>query len=87
MLVLAHKNLRLVKKAIEALSSEDSGFFVHIGRKSNVGSLPQAAWTGSVVFLGNRIPVYWGEFFDGEAELLLTTRSSFLREIRTAQPN
>jgi len=39
MLVLAHKNLRLVKKAIEALSSEDSGFFVHIDRKSDVGSL------------------------------------------------
>ena len=73
-LVLAHKNPQLLKKAIEALSSEDSGFFVHIDRKSDLGPFSQGL-NGNVVFLENRIPVYWGEFSGVEAELLLIRRA------------
>jgi hypothetical protein len=74
-LVLAHKNPLLLKKAIEALSSEDSGFFVHIDRKSDFGPFSQVGSNGNVVFLENRIPVYWGEFSGVEAELLLIRRA------------
>jgi hypothetical protein len=74
-LVLAHKNPRLLKKAIAALSSEDSGFFVHIDRKNDIGPFSQAGSNGNVVFLENRIPVYWGEFSGVEAELLLIRRA------------
>src|SRR5262249_41641749 len=74
-LVLAHKNPRLLKKAIEALSFEGSGFFVHIDRKSDIGEFSQAASNGNVVLLENPIPVYWGEFSGVEAELLLMRRA------------
>jgi len=74
-LVLAHKNPRLLKKAIEALASKHSGFFVHIDQKSDFAPFCPIRSSANVVFLDNRIPVYWGEFSGVEAELLLIRRA------------
>jgi len=69
-LILAHKNPRLIAKTIKALSSEDSVFFVHIDSKSNLDEflLFEAE---NVLFLEERVPVYWGEYSMVQAILIL----------------
>jgi len=60
-LMLVHKNPRLLKRAIEALSDGVSGFFIHVDRKSDMEDFSDIR--GDHVFFSNwRDPVYWGEF-------------------------
>jgi len=69
-LMLVHKNPRLLRRAIGALSSEGCGFFIHIDRKSDVREF--AGITGSNVFLSEpRRSIYWAEFSNVEAEMQL----------------
>jgi hypothetical protein len=69
-LVMAHKNPQLLKSVVRTLSSEHSSFFIHIDRKSNIE--PFCGIEGERVFFSEkRVPVYWGEFSQVEAILLL----------------
>lgn len=69
-LMLVHKNPRLLKRAIAALSSQNCGFFIHIDKKSDLGAFREVG--GDNVFLSERrIQVYWSEFSNVEATLQL----------------
>ena len=69
-LMLVHRNPRLLKRAIGMLSSEDCAFFIHIDRKANIREF-SGIDGDNVFFSGQRIPVYWGEFSQVEATMLL----------------
>jgi Core-2/I-Branching enzyme len=60
-LMLVHNNPQLLKKAIEALSSDGCGFFIHVDAKSDIRSFSGISGE-NVTFTEPRIPVYWGEF-------------------------
>ena len=65
-LMLVHKNPRLLRRAIERLSCEDCGFFIHIDRKANIEEF-EGICRDAVVLSEQRIPVYWVEFSNVEA--------------------
>jgi hypothetical protein len=69
-LVLAHINPGVIERAIGALDSEDCAFFVHIDQKSDITKFFHI--TGkNVIFTEKRMPVYWGQFSQVEAILVL----------------
>jgi hypothetical protein len=69
-LVLAHNNPRHLQRLVDALRSESAAFFVHIDRKSRWHDF--AGLRGADIhFTTERIPVYWGDFSQVEAILLL----------------
>ena len=69
-LILLHDNPQLLTRTIGTLSADDCGFIVHVDRKSAIRefSLPTR---NNVSFCEPRIPVYWSEFSQVEATLLL----------------
>ncbi|HEV2146718.1 MAG TPA: beta-1,6-N-acetylglucosaminyltransferase [Longimicrobiaceae bacterium] len=69
-LVLAHDNPKHLERLAGALSSRSSAVFVHIDRRSSLdrfSNLPR----DSVHVSRERIPVYWGDFSQVDAILLL----------------
>jgi hypothetical protein len=60
-LMLVHSNPRLQKRAIDMLSSDGSGFFIHVDAKSDITQFSSIRGE-NVTFIQPRIPVYWGEF-------------------------
>jgi hypothetical protein len=69
-LILTHRNPKLLKRVIQVLSSESSAFFVHIDLKADIRQFSGIG--GDNVFISEpRIPVYWAEFSNIEAELQL----------------
>jgi Core-2/I-Branching enzyme len=73
-LMVVHKHPRLLKRAIGTLSTEDSGFFIHIDRKANIGEF--SGVRGEDIFFSEvRIPVYWGEFSQVEATMELVRQA------------
>jgi len=69
-LMLVHKNPRLAERALATLSSEGCGFFVHIDRKADLQEFSGLA-ADNVFLTDQRIPVYWGEYSQVEATMLL----------------
>jgi hypothetical protein len=69
-LVLVHRNPLLLERVIQTLSSQNSAFFVHVDRKSNLREF-SGIKSNSTFFSDRRIPVYWGEFSQVEATFLL----------------
>jgi hypothetical protein len=69
-LMTVHKNPRLLERLIRTLSSEDCGFFIHIDRKTDIRDFSRIGGD-NVLLLEERIPVYWGEFSQVEATMLL----------------
>lgn len=69
-LVLAHNNPKHLLRLIKSLSSNSSSFFIHIDSKSNLSEFAGIDG-GSINFLQDRIPVYWGDFSQVEAILCL----------------
>lgn len=69
-LILAHANPKLIERAIGRLSSDDCGFFVHIDRKSRMEEFSRIQG-GNIFFMEPRLPVFWGDFSQVEAILLL----------------
>jgi hypothetical protein len=69
-LIFAYKNPQLVQREIQLLSSENSAFFIHIDKKSDLRDF--AAIQGDNIFFTEcRIPVYWAEFSGVRAIMLL----------------
>ena len=73
-LMLVHQNPRLLKRAIKALSSKNSVFFVHVDRKVALDSFAGLA-SDNVFFCEQRVPVYWGEFSQVDATMVLVRRA------------
>ena len=73
-LVIAHKNPLLLRRVIDALSSEDCAFLIHIDRKSRLEDFSGISGE-NVYFSKERIPVYWGEFSQVQAVVLLVRQA------------
>jgi hypothetical protein len=73
-LILAHQNPRLLQRVIKTLSSENCAFFIHIDRKSSMEQFSGIAGK-HIFFSTERLPVYWGEFSQVEAALLLVQQA------------
>jgi len=73
-LVLAHRNPLLIQKAVECLACEEAAFFIHIDAKFPLDPF-KAIRGDNVFFIEDRLPVYWGEFSQTEAILLLIRRA------------
>ena len=69
-LMTVHRNPLLLQRLIGALEGSGAGFFIHIDRKSDIAKFSGIG--GDNVFLSEeRIPVYWCEFSQADATLLL----------------
>jgi hypothetical protein len=69
-LMLVHSNPQLQKRAIEMLSSEGCSFFIHVDAKSDIRCFSGIRGE-HVTFAEPRIPIYWGEFSQVQATMLL----------------
>jgi hypothetical protein len=69
-LMMVHQNPRLLERAVRALSGEGCAFYIHVDRKSDIRAF-SGIGGGDVHFSEPRIPVYWSEFSNVEAELQL----------------
>jgi len=69
-LMVVHNNPQLQKRVIEMLSSEGCSFFIHVDLKSDIRHFSGIRGK-HVTFAEPRIPVYWGEFSQVQATMLL----------------
>jgi hypothetical protein len=69
-LVLAHSNPQLLIRTVRRLSCADAAFFVHVDSKSDFTGFGDLIG-GNIFVSQKRIPVYWGEFSQVDAILLL----------------
>lgn len=69
-LVLAHNNPRLLARTIERLSTRDVRFFIHVDRKADLCAF-ENIHRENVLFCEPRVRVYWGDFSQVEAILVL----------------
>lgn len=73
-LMQVHNNPLLLKRAVDALSSDGSGFFIHVDAKSDIHRFSGISGE-NVTFIEPRIPVYWGEFSIVRATMNLMMRA------------
>jgi hypothetical protein len=69
-LMVVHNNPQLQKRTIQMLSSEGCSFFIHVDLKSDIRHFSGIRGE-HVTFAEPRIPVYWGEFSQVQATMLL----------------
>jgi hypothetical protein len=69
-LVLAHNTPKHLMRLIKALSSARSEFFIHIDKKSNFDNFLSMN-EKNIHFTKQRVSVYWGDFSQVEAILIL----------------
>jgi Core-2/I-Branching enzyme len=69
-LILAHNTPAHLQRLVTALSSDSSGFFIHIDKKSAIDKFSNIKGD-KVHFIEERIPVFWGDFSQVEATLIL----------------
>src|SRR5882724_5411340 len=69
-LMLLHKDPVLLKRTVPILSSENCEFFVHIDRKSDIRQFSVNSGY-NIRLCEPRLPVYWSEFSQIEATMLL----------------
>jgi hypothetical protein len=67
---MAHKNPKIIQKTIDHLSSPDSAFLIHIDKKVDI-RLFESIQGEQVFFTERRELVYWGEFSQVQAMLIL----------------
>ncbi len=70
-LVLAHNTPTHLGRLVAALSSSDASLLVHVDKKASLAEYEPAALAGDVTFIEPRIPVYWADFSQVQAILLL----------------
>lgn len=73
-LILAHDNPRHLGLLVGALSSSRSTFYIHIDKKSDLNHFLYIK-NENVVFIEHRISVYWGDFSQVEAILVLMQKA------------
>lgn len=69
-LIAAHNTPRHLPRLIEALASPSATFFVHFDRKSPAVDL-SGVRGARVVLTQHRVPVYWGDFSQVEATMVM----------------
>ena len=69
-LIFAHNNPAHLQRLIAALATEHAQFFIHIDKKSDLGAF-SAVQGPQVHFTRERAAVYWGDFSQVEAVLIL----------------
>ena len=69
-LILAYKNPSHLKRLIEALMSNDCAFYIHLDKKSNFTDF-EFIKGENIYFCNHRIPVYWGDFSQVKAILIM----------------
>ncbi len=70
-LILAHNTPEHLSRLISALRTDSAHFFVHVDRKARLSDFT-AASSDRVHFTAKRVSVYWGDFRQVEAILVLT---------------
>lgn len=78
-LVLAHDNPKHLERLVIALSHESCALFLHIDRKSILSDF-SGVTRKNVHLSAERIPVYWGDFSQVEAILVLLRMALGARE-------
>lgn len=69
-LILAHSNPGVLERSIARLSSADSDIYIHVDKKCKMDVF-ERIHADRAYFCKERVPVYWGEFSQVEAILLL----------------
>lgn len=69
-LIAAHNNPVHLSRLISALSSESASFIIHVDKKSNIDDFLKLN-THNTYFTNERVPVYWGDFSQVEASLIM----------------
>ena len=69
-LIAAHNNPFHLDRLIAALSSKSVSFFIHVDKKSNFDDFLKLE-KENVHFTIERVPVYWGDFSQVEASLIM----------------
>lgn len=79
-LVLAHNTPNHLKRLIQSLSSGSSSFFIHLDKKSNYEDFLSIE-AENVHFTKERIPVFWGDYSQVEAIVVLL-KNAFENKIK-----
>jgi hypothetical protein len=61
-LILAHNAPNHLSRLVRALDSPNTGFFIHVDRKSDISPFRDSLSQCDVTFLQDRVGVYWGDF-------------------------
>lgn len=61
-LILAHDNPKHLYRLVQSLRHENAVIFIHIDRKSNIEDFAASKIFPEVVFISERVKVYWGGF-------------------------
>ena len=69
-LIQAHNNVRHLERLLAALDGEGVSFFIHIDKKAPVSLFAHLA-APNVQLVERRVAVYWGDFSQVEATLVL----------------
>jgi hypothetical protein len=69
-LIQAHNNVGHLERLIKALDGEGVWFFLHIDKKADIGPFAHLA-ASNVTLVERRVAVYWGDFTQVEATLVL----------------
>lgn len=69
-LILAHNTPNHLRRLISALSSDSCSFFIHVDKKSSVDDF-ESIKGKNIYFTQKRVPVFWGDFSQVEAILIL----------------
>ena len=69
-LILAHNNPSHVDRLTQALATQNNAIFIHIDKKADIRPFLKIAGE-NIHFTPKRVPVYWGEYSQIEAILIL----------------
>lgn len=69
-LMAVHRDPKVLQRAISTLRQQESTFFVHVDQKSDLSAFAHLRGD-DVCFTQQRIAVYWGEFSQVQATMLL----------------
>lgn len=78
-LILAHNTPNHLRRLIRALDSPEARFFVHVDRKADLAVFRRGLTQSNVVFIADRVAVYWGEFSQVSAIICLLRESQSSR--------
>ncbi len=61
-LILTHTNPLQLKRLVEKLAHTESDFYIHVDKKTDIAAFLILAEIPNVIFIRNRIKVYWGGY-------------------------
>lgn len=70
-LIIAHNNPNILERLVKSIRCEQATVFIHIDLKSDIKQFLQLDIYNDVIFIPNRVPVYWGDYSQVEATINL----------------